>query len=104
MLGQVVGATVLGRPHVRLSEIGKAVDDAFIYYNKNHPSIKIDHYVIMSNHIHAIIALVGAPLAAPARGETALSRETGRASASLTIGNIVRGYKAGVSRSVGFAI
>ena len=34
MFGHIVGATVLGRPSMELSELGESVEEAIIYYNK----------------------------------------------------------------------
>jgi REP element-mobilizing transposase RayT len=56
MLGKVVGATVPGRPHVELSELGNYVDCAITYYKKK-KKVTIDKYVIMPNHIHLIIVI-----------------------------------------------
>jgi len=88
------GNIIAGEMH--LSENGNIAKNELLHIPRHYENVKIDKYTIMPNHIHAIITIVGAPLAAPA-GEG-----TGRASASPTIGNIVRGYKAGVSRSIGF--
>jgi len=96
------GDIVCGEMH--LSEYGKIAENDLLCIPQHYENARVDKHIIMPNHLHAIIALVGAPLAAPAERQTALSGETGRASASPTIGNIVRGYKAGVSQSVGFAI
>ena len=49
----------------------------------------------MPNHVHVIFAILGAPIAAPEikAGEP----KEGRASMSFAVGNVVRGYKVGVS-------
>jgi len=56
LLGHTVGATVPGRPHMELSELGGLVDSAILYYTVNNPVV-FDKYVIMPNHIHMIIAI-----------------------------------------------
>jgi len=56
LLGRIVGATVPGRPHTELSELGKNVDTAIGYYITN-KMVAIDKYVIMPNHIHLIIVI-----------------------------------------------
>lgn len=58
-------------PHIKLSEIGKTVDDTIQYMNSNYEFIKIKHYVIMPNHIHLIIA-VNNPDAVVGRGSPTL--------------------------------
>ena len=54
------------------------------------PQVRIDHYVIMPNHIHAIIVI-----------ETA---NVGRSRPSPTLSMVVGLYKSGVSRAVGYPI
>ena len=45
--------TVLGRPYVQLSEIGKIVNQVIPHIQRD--DVAIDHYVIMPDHIHMII-------------------------------------------------
>jgi len=82
----IVGATVLGRPCVKLTELGKFVDDAITYYNANNDGEIFNRYVIMPNHIHAIIIL----------------SETGDRGRS-PLQYIVRGLKSYISKRVGFS-
>jgi len=42
---------------MELSEIGQIVDDAIKYYKENLFGVVFDRYVIMPNHIHAIIVI-----------------------------------------------
>ena len=92
------GSIVDGEMH--LSGHGKIAETELLSIPSHYYDIKIDKYIIMPNHIHIII-IVGAALAQPAYGADAGTKETGRASAPPTIGNVVRGYKAGVSRKIG---
>ena len=57
LFGTVVGATVLGRPHVDLTPLGKMVEDAINYYNENDTEVSFDCFVVMPNHVHAIISI-----------------------------------------------
>ncbi|MCL2547055.1 MAG: transposase [Oscillospiraceae bacterium] len=88
VLGKIVGATRDGRPRVCLSDIGQIVDGALIYYNENHPSIKIDNYVIMPNHIHAIVAIQNG------------TGDRGRSPLQY----IVRNLKSFVTKQIGYSI
>ena len=56
ILGKHVGATVPGRPYMELSELGKKVDSAIVYYTERKMAV-INKYVIMPNHIHLIIVI-----------------------------------------------
>jgi len=87
MLGEIVGATVPGRPHVQLSEIGKVLDSAIVYYHKN-SNIQIPNYVIMPNHIHMIVILLAE---AGDRGRSPLQ-------------HIVRNLKSYITKQIGYSI
>ena len=82
-----VGATVPGRPPVELTQLGTMIQDAIEYYNANAKDFIFDHYVIMPNHIHAIIVIMGE---AGDRGRSPLQ-------------GIVRGLKAYVTKQAGFS-
>ena len=88
LLGEVVGASVLARPKVHLSNVGGVVEKALIYYNENHPDIRIKNYVIMPNHIHVIIAIV------PEAGERGRS----------PLQYIIRNLKSFITKSIGYSI
>ena len=49
-----VGEGLCALPKTELTEIGKKVEEAILYMGSN-PSICVDKYVIMPNHIHLII-------------------------------------------------
>ena len=54
-----VGAPVLGRPLVHLSEIGKMIENAILHYSEIKIDTKFDRYIIMPNHLHAIVVIAG---------------------------------------------
>ena len=58
MLGMVVvGRGVLDAPHVELSEYGIIVKKHISQLNAHYSDVAIEKYVIMPNHIHAIIVV-----------------------------------------------
>ena len=86
LLGQIENADVV------LSEAGKIAQSVWTRLPSRFPSVTLDEYVIMPNHIHGII-LVGAQFIAPdSRG--------GMENRVYTLGDIVRTYKATVTRIV----
>jgi len=87
ILGNIVGATVPGRPCMELSEIGKVVDSAIKHYQENLDGVVFERYVIMPNHVHAIIVI---------RSETG---DRGRS----PLQNIVRHLKSYVTKKIGFS-
>ena len=63
-------ATGIGRPEdVPLNHIGQIVDQAIKNIPDHYPSITVDHYVVMPNHIHLLLQIHssadGRPMTAP---------------------------------------
>ena len=56
ILCDIVGEGLCALPSVKLTSIGKRVDEAIHYINTN-KGIIVDKYVIMPNHIHLIVAI-----------------------------------------------
>ena len=70
------------------------------------PNIRLDEFVIMPNHVHGVIWIVGAPLGAPQNGwadappndinmpqDDIGSVHQGAASSAPTVGRVVRAFK-----------
>ena len=57
ILGEVVGDGALGVPTVQLSETGKIVKKYIEHINTTSEYAKVDHYVIMPNHVHLIVTI-----------------------------------------------
>jgi len=54
LFGEVVGG------EMRLNEYGVVVDDEIIQTNTKRPNVNIKKYIVMPNHIHLIVQIVGA--------------------------------------------
>ena len=54
-----VGADVSVRPKIKLTPIGKIVEESLNYINTTYDNVFVDKYVIMPNHIHLIVQLKG---------------------------------------------
>ena len=77
---------------VNYSEAGKVVTDVWNKLPERYPSIELDEFVIMPNHIHGIVILnttVGAGLALPGMRH----KQKGAASSAPTLGDIMRTFK-----------
>jgi len=87
-LGKIVGADDPGRPtNVQLSPLGKCLEETIKRQNKD--NIKIDCFVVMPNHFHAIVEI----------------DDSGRPRSSApTVGNIVGNIKSYVSKLAGFSV
>ena len=85
LLGTVVGATVLGRPYVKLNKIGTIVDTAITHNSRN--DANIDYYIIMPNHIHMIVKI------SPKTGDRGRS----------PLQSIIRNMKSYITKQIGFS-
>jgi REP element-mobilizing transposase RayT len=100
---------------IRLNDAGQLVQEVWTVIPTQHPGIAIDEFVVMPNHIHAIIMIastttVGAQFIAPhsaphsgSPGPPATIGTTGTAGAmnhAPTVGAIVRAYKARVTVAI----
>jgi len=56
IFGNIVGQG-LAPAEMQLSALGKIANEEICNLEKRYPSIKIDKYVIMPNHIHAIVVI-----------------------------------------------
>lgn len=81
LLSHIVGRG-LAPAEVQYSTYGQIAEEQLFLLEKRYPSLKIDQYVIMPNHIHAILLLDGAA----------------GASTSPTITDIVCAYKSLTTR------
>ena len=92
-----------------LNDAGKSADDCWQEIPNHFPNAILHEYVIMPNHVHGIVQLVGANQYSPdddlpnsPKNDDDTIRAKGfsplRMSPSKTIGSIVRGYKIGVTK------
>jgi len=96
IFGEIVGAGLVPTvvtPIVQLSENGKIAENEIMKIEQHYDCVFIDCFVIMPNHVHLIIII-----------SNDSGRATGRASPSPTLGNVIGGYKSGVSRLCGFPV
>lgn len=57
ILSRIVGDGVLDIPKTVLSKYGETVDKRICLMDMYYDNIKIDHYVIMPNHIHILLSV-----------------------------------------------
>jgi REP element-mobilizing transposase RayT len=86
LFGQIENGQVV------LSAAGEIAQSVWIGLPSRFPSVGLDEYVVMPNHVHGII-LVGAQF-------IALDPKDGMENRVCTLGNIIRTYKAAVTRLV----
>ena len=59
LLGQIVGHGILDAPRMELSEHGVNLRNALDFMNCSNAAITVDKYVIMPNHAHIIVVVIG---------------------------------------------
>ena len=88
ILSRIAAGEGLAPPEIRLTEIGRIVEEQILALSKRYPSIAVEKYVIMPNHVHLLLVLQG---------------DSGGASPSPTVFDAVRVIKslsARLSRTV----
>ena len=106
-------------PQINLTQYGFTVKTHIELLQTHYNGIFVDKYVIMPNHIHMIVVInAGGASAAPtnacemnACGTNAndtnaigIGNATGGASVAPTLGTVIRGFKAGISRECKFTV
>jgi putative transposase len=85
---------------VRLNEAGRMVEEVWNVVPDHYPGVETDAFVVMPNHVHAIIFLVGATPCGrphqeqiPGSGQTRGSAPTSRRMPVISLGDVVRRFK-----------
>ena len=82
-----VGATI-GRPQdINLSPYGKIVEEAIKNIPQTYPSLSVEHYVIMPDHIHLLVRI--------------RADENGRPMVAPTVSRVVQQFKGFVTKRMG---
>lgn len=74
-----------------LNDVGKMADQCWQHLTCRFANIKLDEYIIMPNHIHGIIMIVGAPLVG-AQNKLSIRKWAGIKPAP-TLGDIIGAFK-----------
>jgi len=78
LFGTIVNNTMM------LNDIGKIVDEEWVISEKIRDEIKLHEYIIMPNHLHAIVEIVGANGRSPVHGFALQAK---------SIGSLMSGFK-----------
>jgi len=73
---------------IALTEFGETVKTQIEALSEHYYEICVDKYVIMPNHVHMVVFI----------------NAGGASAAPTTLGNLIRGFKSGVSRVCGFSL
>jgi len=91
VLGKVEGDKIV------LNDVGKSVERWWLNIEDHFENVELDTYVIMPNHFHGIIIIVGAGYPRPRNDVTF---NTGRGDRAPTLGNIVAYFKYGSTKQI----
>jgi putative transposase len=84
-----------------LNEAGQVVRRAWRNLPSRFPRMILDEHVVMPNHFHGIIHIVGAGLAPPQKGDASITATSkGTASRGPTFADAVRVFKSTAARAV----
>ena len=90
ILSKVSVGTTIGRPpDVILTKYGRTVEEAIQQIHGIYPSVHVDNYVIMPNHIHLLLFLYC---------------DDGRAMLAPTVSRVVQQLKGAVTKRIGHPI
>ena len=81
---------------IRLNESGIIIQDIWNATPNHFQNIELDEFIIMPNHIHGIVIIVGAQFIAPFRKTTAVKQgimNRGVMNHAPTVGEILRAFK-----------
>jgi len=88
-----------------LNKAGQAVVDSWDWLSKQHEHVRLNEFVIMPNHVHAIIEVVGAQCPAKNVGAQFIAPvfsapDQGAMNRAPTVGMLVRAFKARCTRAI----
>ena len=84
-----VGATIGRPPAVILTKYGRYAEEAILNIENVYPSVHVDNYVIMPNHIHLLLFLYC---------------DDGRAMLAPTVSRVIQQLKGSITKRIGFPI
>ena len=91
LFGEVVNGNMM------LNAAGQIMADSWEWLSKQHDRVRLNEFVTMPNHVHAIIEIVGAQFIAPC---PLVSNNPGAMNRAPTVGMLVRGFKARCARAI----
>lgn len=92
LFGRIVDGTM------QLNELGKIVEQCWNEIPLHYPHTELIECMIMPNHLHAILHIVGAEYLPPEETHEPNSAQRG------TLGSIIKGFKIGVTKQIGHSI
>jgi len=86
----IVGANIVRPKEIHLTKYGEIVETAIKNIPQHYPSIRIDNYVIMPDHIHLLLQIN--------------TNKNGRPMVAPTVDRIIKQTKGYITKQIGFSI
>lgn len=106
ILSTIVGASIARPPTNTLTDVGKIVDVAIQAIPNHYPSVRVDKYVIMPNHLHMILhictAADGRAMLAPTNASE--SQNPNAPPTNISISKIVQHLKGIITKQLDSSI
>ncbi|MFN8528329.1 MAG: transposase [Anaerolineae bacterium] len=83
-----------------LNAAGQIAAEHWLALPVHHPGIELDAFVVMPNHIHGIIVIVGTTPASSAPSHLAKPDEAGLVPTKTRLGTVIGSYKSAVTRAI----
>lgn len=89
LFGDIVGGKMV------LNGAGRMVETNWNKLIQRFPDIELDEFIIMPNHLHGVIAIVGAPLVGAQNGDVSGARDNDKATTRVapTLGDVIGAFK-----------
>ncbi len=87
---ETVGASIARPQDIPLSPYGMIVDTAIQNIHTHYPTVQVDKYVVMPNHIHLLLRITGS--------------ENGRPMVAPTVSTVIQQFKGIVTKQLGFPV
>ncbi|MBI4000088.1 MAG: transposase [Candidatus Omnitrophica bacterium] len=81
-----------------LNNAGQMIQESWKQLPERFDTVKLDEFIVMPNHVHGIIAIVGAPFMAPNDHDGIANK--GAINRAPTLGEIIRTFKAVSTRQI----
>jgi REP element-mobilizing transposase RayT len=82
---------------VVLTEFGRIAESGLQTLYQHYDDVRVDEYVVMPNHVHAIVAIEGAHAFSPSQSNPKIHRSMFSSPQAGSLSAILRSYKAGVT-------
>ena len=99
LLGSIVGAAISRPPSLVPTQVGKVVDAAIQAIPAHYPTVHVDKYVVMPNHVHLLLMF-----SPPADGRLIAAPTSAVGSDAPSLSQVVGHMKRVVSRTLGTSL